>query len=195
MNDDLDARLRALFGDADLDVSTPAGTDARILAGARRARRRATTVRTASAVAVVAAAGAAVASGAGGDGSSQVVAASPTPLYCPEYGYYAGEDGVAHLFTLYPTPFGASQDPGPPQIPVVTLPPTTTGSATDFPTGAPSVTPSVMPTDRPAPPDPPGCVEPTSPFRLSPRTPAPWDSVVPSSAPPSSVFTPPTPTR
>jgi hypothetical protein len=85
MNDDLDARLRALFGDADLGVSTPAGTDARILAGARRARRRATTVRSVSAVAAAAAAGGTVAAMVHAqDGSTRVIPArSPSP--CQEY--------------------------------------------------------------------------------------------------------------
>ena len=195
---DLDARLRALFADGDFGVAAPAGTDARVLAGARRARRRATTVRSVSAVAAVSAAGAAFAAGAGGHGQSQVVAASTTPFYCPDYGYYEGDDGVAHLFTMYPTPFaGPGDDPGPPHIPVVTLPPTSsaTEDPTGEPTGAPSATASLMPTDRPPPPPPPNCVKPTGAFRLEAPTPAPWDSVVPPSAPTSSVPTSPRSTR
>jgi hypothetical protein len=85
-DDDLDARLRALFADdAALDVAVPPGTDSRVLAATRRARRRTTSVRAVGAVAAVAAGGVvAVAAAGGGDGTS-VQPAKRLPGGCQEY--------------------------------------------------------------------------------------------------------------
>jgi hypothetical protein len=117
---DLDARLRSLFGDGDFDVAAPAGTDARVLAGARRARRRTTAVRAVSVVAAVSAAAAAAAAAAGsqGDRTNVLPARSQDPR-CQEwwvpYTPTPGEeprDFNYPTWTADPEPLGPQTDPG-----------------------------------------------------------------------------------
>jgi hypothetical protein len=124
---DLDARLRTLFGEADFDVAAPAGTDARVLAGARRARRRTTTVRAVSVVAAVsAAAAAAAAAGGQGDNTNLLPSRSQDP-HCQEWWVpYTPSPGEEPRDFNYPTwtadpePLGPQLDPGATSPPNVT---------------------------------------------------------------------------
>jgi hypothetical protein len=184
---DLDARLRALFADGDFDVPAPAGTDSRILAGARRAQRRGTTLRAVTAAVAVAAVGGGVATLAGGLGDANRTRPARTPAYCPMFAYWNGPDGRAHLYTMYPSPGGTVVDR-------TTIPSPGTGStgATSDPTASgdpnvdttiivphltPSPTGSPLPTDRPMPTTSPGCAWPEGgTWFYAPATPAPWES-------------------
>jgi hypothetical protein len=133
---DLDARLRTLFADGDFDVAAPAGTDVRVLAGARRAQRRARTVRAVSAVAVVSAAAAAAATAGGhGDGTEVLPTRMQDPR-CQEWWVpptpSPGEDLPQHdypTWTADPEPLGPQFD--------------------HFATSVPGLAPGATPTPKP----------------------------------------------
>jgi hypothetical protein len=186
-DEDLDAQLRAFFGDADLGVAPRPGMAGQVLAGARRRSQARTVAVAATAIAAVSAAGAAMAATGGGtSGDPKVVPATQTPgSLCPAYGYWQDTDaGVGRLFTVYPTPIQPprgvlTSSPHPP--------PTGPIPSSVVPPPEPSNTTTPLPTDRPTPEPPAGCVQPTqqatgpngvvyNPWSYKlPETPGPWD--------------------